>query len=155
MKTILAFFICTIFSIACNAQNDKTFPPPPGTSASTDTSKDDRIFSKVEFEAQFPGGDAGWRNFLIDNLKLTKIGKKLKFEKGQKRISETVIVKFIVSKDGSISEVTIENEDANPLFKAEAIRVIKDSPNWKPAIQNGRKVNAYRRQPITFVFDKE
>jgi protein TonB len=135
----------------CHAQNNTTVPPAPAA----DTSKDDRVFTKVEFEAGFPGGDAGWRNFLIDNLKLAKIGKKLKFEKGQKQISETVIVKFIVSKDGSISEVTIENEDANPLFKAEAIRVIKASPNWKPAIQNGRKVNAYRRQPITFVFDKE
>ena len=151
MKTLLSLCICIIFYTVCHAQNNTTVPPVPVA----DTTKDERVFTKVEFEAGFPGGDAGWRNFLIDNLKLTKIGRKLKFEKGQKQISETVIVKFIVSKDGSISDVTIENEDANPLFKAEAIRVIKDSPNWKPAVQNGRKVNAYRRQPITFVFDKE
>ncbi len=33
----------------------------------------------------------------------------------------------------------------------EAIRVIKRGPKWTPAIQNGRNVNAYRKQPITFV----
>jgi protein TonB len=35
----------------------------------------------------------------------------------------------------------------------EAMRVIKKTKNWIPAIQNGRNVNAYRRQPITFVVE--
>ena len=35
-------------------------------------------------------------------------------------------------------------------MEAEAIRLIKTSPNWLPAIQNGKKVNAYRKQPVTF-----
>jgi protein TonB len=36
----------------------------------------------------------------------------------------------------------------------EAVRVIKKTKNWTPAIQNGRNVNAYRRQPITFVVEE-
>jgi len=146
MKSML-LFIFQILSICAMAQTTMD--------AKDSIPMNDKVFTKVDVEASFPGGDAGWKSFLIDNLKLTKIGKKLKFEKGQKQISETVIVKFIVSKDGSIADINIENKEANSLFKEEAIRVIKASPNWKPAQQNGRKVNAYRRQPITFVFDKE
>jgi protein TonB len=36
-------------------------------------------------------------------------------------------------------------------MEEEAVRAIKWGPKWKPAIQNGRNVNAYRQQPITFV----
>jgi protein TonB len=35
-------------------------------------------------------------------------------------------------------------------MEAEAVKVIKKGPNWTPAVQNGRQVNAYRKQPITF-----
>lgn len=30
-----------------------------------------------------------------------------------------------------------------------AVRIIKNSPKWNPASQYGRKVNAYRIQPVT------
>jgi len=35
------------------------------------------------------------------------------------------------------------------------VRVIKKGPQWKPAIQNGRNVKAYRRQPITFQIEEQ
>ena len=35
-------------------------------------------------------------------------------------------------------------------MEEEAVKVIKKGPKWTPALQNGRNVNAYRRQPITF-----
>ncbi len=60
-----------------------------------------------------------------------------------------VIVKFVVSKNGSISEIGCENDPGYGMCQ-EAVRVIKASQKWTPAIQNGRNVNAYRRQPITF-----
>ena len=40
-------------------------------------------------------------------------------------------------------------------MEQEAVKVIKKGPNWKPALQNGRNVNAYRKQPITFVVQEE
>jgi protein TonB len=40
-------------------------------------------------------------------------------------------------------------------MEEEAMRVIKKGPNWTPAQQNGRFVNAYRRQPITFQVQEE
>ncbi|MBL0144976.1 MAG: hypothetical protein IPP48_03645 [Chitinophagaceae bacterium] len=112
------------------------------------------VFTKVDMEAQFAGGDTAWRNYLVRNLNVDKIAEKIKFKKNQKVVKEVVIVKFIVCKDGSLCEIKAEN-NANPLCIAEAERVIRKSPNWKPAQQNNRTVKAYRRQPITFYFETE
>ena len=38
--------------------------------------------------------------------------------------------------------------------KFEQFIVIKNAPKWQPAVQNGRKVNAYKKQPITFVIEE-
>ena len=53
-----------------------------------------------------------------------------------------------------MSDIKCEND---PGFGAceEAIRFIKSTPRWQPAIQNGKKVNAYLRQPITFIITTE
>ena len=109
--------------------------------------KDDdenKIFNKVEVEAAFPGGDAAWRNYLQKNL-----NPDVPVENGATEGTYTVIVKFVVSRDGSLSDVSCESDPGHGMC-AEAIRVIKKTRNWTPAIQNGRNVNAYRRQPVTF-----
>ncbi len=135
--------------VLINAQN---FPPsPPLVYDSIETSK---IFTKVEVEAEFPGGEAGWRKYLMQNLQLEKVTRKIKIPKGEKQLKETIIVKFKVAKDGSISDVHAENADANAYCIAEAERVIQTSPKWVAAKQNGQPVNAYRRQPITFLFER-
>ncbi len=103
-----------------------------------------KIFTKVEVEAGFPGGDAAWRNYLTKNLNT-----EVPADNGAGEGNYTVIVKFVVSKDGSVSEVSCESDPGFGICQ-EAMRVIKKTKNWTPAIQNGRNVNAYRRQPITF-----
>ena len=105
---------------------------------------ENKIFNKVEVEAAFPGGDAAWRNYLQKNLNAD-----VPVENGAGEGTYTVIVKFVVSRDGSLSDVSCESDPGHGMC-AEAMRVIKKTRNWTPAIQNGRNVNAYRRQPITF-----
>ncbi len=106
---------------------------------------ENKIFTKVEVEADFPGGDAAWRRYLQNNLNADA-----PVENGAPDGTYTVIVRFIVSKDGSISDVQAETNFGYGM-EAEAVKAIKKGPKWKPANQNGRAVNAYRRQPITFV----
>ena len=36
-----------------------------------------------------------------------------------------------------------------------AVNAIRKGPKWKPAVQNGRNVKAYRRQPVTFQLAEE
>lgn len=60
-----------------------------------------------------------------------------------------VIVMFVVNTSGKCVGVHLE-KSVEFVLDEEAIRVIEHSPLWQPAIQNARKVNAYRRQPVTF-----
>lgn len=104
-----------------------------------------KVFNKVEVEASYPGGDGAWRRFLEKTL-----DSNTPIDNGASPGTYQVIVKFIVSKDGSISDVQAETKHGFGM-EAEAMKAIKKGPKWTPALQNGRHVNAYRRQPITFV----
>ncbi len=109
------------------------------------TDDEDKVFTKVENEAAFPGGDAAWRRYLEKNLNAST-----PVDNGAPAGTYQVIVKFIVSKDGSISDVQAESKHGYGM-EEEAVKIIKKGPKWTPALQNGRNVNAYRRQPITFL----
>lgn len=104
----------------------------------------DEVFTTVQIEAQFPGGIEGWRRFLERNL-----NKDIASENGAPAADYSVIISFIVNKDGIISDVRAEN-DPGYGTKAEAIRVIQKGPRWTPAIQNGRNVIYRQKQKITF-----
>jgi len=106
---------------------------------------DDKVFVKVEVEASFKGGERAWLKYLEKNL-----DQNMPVKNGCKLAGTyTVIVQFIVEKDGSVSDVrALTNHGFG--MEEEAIRIIKKGPDWVPAIQNGRQVKAYRKQPITF-----
>lgn len=103
-----------------------------------------KIFEKVEIEATFKGGESAWRKYLERNL-----NPNAPVDNGAPEGTYTVIVQFVVSKDGAISDVRALTNHGYGM-EAEAVKVIKKGPNWNAAIQNGRPVNAYRKQPITF-----
>ncbi len=110
---------------------------------------EDFVFTKVENEAEFPGGNAAWTRYVQKTLDGFNPA-----DEGAPPGKYQVIVKFIVSKDGSISDVQAESKYGYGM-EDKAIKAIKSGPKWKPALQNGRNVNAYRRQPITFVVAEE
>lgn len=110
---------------------------------------ENKVFNKVEVEASFPGGEAAWRRYLQNNLDANT-----PIDNGAPEGTYQVIVRFIVSRDGSISDVVPETKFGHGM-EAEAVKIIKKGPKWTPALQNGRNVNAYRRQPITFVVSEQ
>jgi TonB family protein len=102
------------------------------------------IFEKVEIEASFPGGDIKWRQYLERNA-----NEKVATDNGAPEGTYTVVVQFVVDKEGRISDVrSLTNHGYG--MEEEAMRAIKKGPKWSPAIHNGRQVKAYRKQPITF-----
>lgn len=109
---------------------------------STDKSYD-KIFTKVDQPAEFPGGPDGWRKYLEGNLKYPK--KALR-----KNTVGVVRVQFIVDKQGSVTEVNALNDPGDGLAE-EAVRVIQESGKWIPAEQKGRKVIYRHIQAITFM----
>ncbi len=110
---------------------------------------ENKIFDKVEIEASFPGGDAKWRRYLEGTLNAST-----PVDNGAPEGNYTVQVQFVVDKEGNISDVhALTNHGYG--MEQEAVRVIQKGPKWTPAIQNGRSVKAYRKQPITFVVTGE
>lgn len=144
-KTILlVLFVCTcLFS---KAQSDSITVT---TEAGSDSVP---VFQKVEVEAQFPGGLPAWRTYLTQNMRMDKIVAAV--PKRTKHWEQQAIVQFIVGKDGTISQIKVIN-NVNPQVAKEARRIMAASPRWEPAMQNGRPVRAYRKQPITFMVDGE
>lgn len=111
----------------------------------TAAQRQEKIFTKVDVEAQFTGGDAAWKTFLQNNLQLT-----VPRDNGAPRGSYTVIVKFVVSRSGTVGTITAETNHGYGM-EAEAIRVMRRSPRWTAATAGGRAVSSWRRQPITFL----
>lgn len=109
----------------------------------------DKIFTVVQIPAEFPGGLPAWAKYLERNL-----NRDLPVENGAPPGKYTVVVSFIVAKDGSISDVVAEN-DPGYGTKNEAVRVITRGPKWKPAVQNGRNVIYRHKQSITFMVSEE
>ncbi len=102
-----------------------------------------QVFTKVEVEAQFPGGEGKWNQYVqraveknIDDL----------VDDGQ---AGTCEVQFIVDREGNVSNVEALTMKGSVLARI-ATDAIRKGPKWIPAIQNGRQVKAWRRQKITF-----
>ena len=110
---------------------------------------ENKIFEKVEIEASFPGGVGAWRKYLEKNLRA-----EIATENGAPAGTYTVNVRFVVDREGNISDVrALSNHGFG--IEEEAVRAIKKGPKWNPGNQNGRPVNSYHTQPITFVVTEE
>ncbi|MDB5031202.1 energy transducer TonB [Mucilaginibacter sp.] len=100
------------------------------------------VYTFVEKQPEFPGGQSVFINFLSKNLQYPT-------DSWNKHIGGKVIVSFIVERDGSISNVKILRHVADDL-DAEAIRVINISPKWYPGIEKNSPVRVSNAVPITF-----
>ena len=90
----------------------------------------------VQIESSFPGGVDGWVKYLQANLNGELGNKLIKIPKGQTSARVSVVVNFIVNKQGNISEISVDNaKDVPSKLAKEAIRVIKEGPRWIPAQQ--------------------
>ncbi|MBO9200474.1 MULTISPECIES: energy transducer TonB [Niastella] len=133
-------------------ETDIIAPPiEPGTTGVIEQPKKDeedwnKVFTKVEMESEYPGGMPAWQRFLKKNLQFSQEGL-------DNEVQGTVVVQFIVDKDGNVSDV--EALSGPQEYRAEAVRVIKKSGKWTPAIQNGRSVKSFKKQPIVFRLETE
>ncbi len=135
--SILTLALFILFCAKANAQAIKN----------DSVAVDSKTFSKVDVEAEYPGGIDGWRKFLIKNLNAQVPG-----NNGAPASMYTVMARFIVRKDGTLDSIKIESSEGYGMDE-EVIRVITKSGKWIPAVQNGKPVNAYRRQPIIFMVE--
>ena len=98
---------------------------------------------KDEIPASFKGGMDGWRTYLEKNLYWPH---DLHFKDGNMAVTG---IEMTISEDGNVENVFVTTP-FHPEFDNIALKVIKQSPKWKPAIQNNRRVKYRFRQHVTF-----
>lgn len=103
---------------------------------------ENKIFTVVEQQPEFEGGYEAMMNFIRKNMRYPASARRM-------GVDGTVYVSFVVSKDGSISEVkTIRGISAD--CDKEAMRVVSMMPPWRPGRQNGKPVFVRFVLPIKF-----
>ncbi|HUC79542.1 MAG TPA: energy transducer TonB [Flavisolibacter sp.] len=119
------------------------------TAAKTQTTGDEKIFEKVEIEASV--NMQAWRKHLESNL-LHYIENAA--NRNMKAGVYTVNIRFLVEKNGSISDVKALNDPGFGLAQG-AVRVVRTGPKWTAGEVNGMKVRSYHTQPITFMIQEQ
>lgn len=102
----------------------------------------DEVFMVVEQMPEFPGGMKELMTYLKDNIKYPKAAQ-------DKKVQGRVIVQFVVEKDGTPTEFNVIRS-VDPTLDAEALRVMKEMPKWKPGMQKGQAVRVKYTVPVSF-----
>ena len=135
----------------CIKQTDKTIRLTSATneldltvspSAPKPTVQNGETFTVVEQMPEYPGGMKALMSYLAENIQYPA-------ECQKAGIQGRVIVQFVVKADGSLDNFEIKRS-VNPLLDAEALRVIKTTPKWKPGTQHGKPVDVKFTIPVTF-----
>lgn len=96
----------------------------------------------VEEKPEFPGGEAELLRFISLNLDYPA-------EAVENNIQGRVFVKFVVNADGSVDRIEVI-KGVDDLLDAEAVRVIRTLPSFKPGRQNGVAVPVWFTIPVSF-----
>ena len=98
-----------------------------------------KIFTFAEQQPAFKGNVTAW---LSSHIVYPQVAQ-------DNNIQGKVIVKFVVGRDGSVSQATVAR-GVDPALDREALRVVNSMPNWTPGMMNGTPVNVWFQLPITF-----
>ena len=112
------------------------------TQSAKSTASDYITYEAVEEKPEYPGGMGELGKLLSSNLKYPLKS----FENG---VQGEVLVQFVVDKEGNVEEVTVF-KGVDPYLDAEALRVIKMMPKWKPGKHEGKEVNVKCTIPVGF-----
>ena len=108
----------------------------------------EEVFIVVESMPEFPGGQQAMMKFLGENIQYPANA----VEKG---IQGRVICKFVVEKDGNVSDIQVVRTSGDASLDSEAVRVISTMPKWKPGVQRGKPVRVIYTIPINFRLSDE
>lgn len=117
--------------------------PAPEAPAVIEEAKEEAPFQYVEQMPTFPDGQDAMYKFIYDRIKYPAIAR----ENG---ISGSVIVQFVVSKEGDIKNAKVVRGIGGGCNE-EALRVVNQMPRWRPGKHNGRAVPVTFTLPIKFV----
>jgi protein TonB len=107
----------------------------------------DIVFTVVEQQPEFPGGQAAMNKWLKDNLRYPTVAAEM-------GVSGKVYVQFVVGRDGTVRDIEILR-GVDPSLDKEAQRVVGKMPKWIPGKQRGNPVSAKFTMPVSFVLEQQ
>ena len=110
--------------------------------APADSTAKEEVFMVAEQMPEFPGGMKEMLKFLQENVKYPENAMK-------NNVQGRVIVQFVVEKDGTPTEFKVLRS-VDPDLDAEALRVLKTMPKWKPGMEKGEAVRVKFTVPVAF-----
>ena len=115
-----------------------TYEPLPEIEVVTNP---EEVLSYAEVMPEFPGGMPEMVKYLLENMIYPE-------EMKENGIEGRIFVQFVVTKTGNVEDVTIARGIDG--LNREAIRLVKQMPNWSPGKNNGKEVNVKMVIPIRF-----
>lgn len=103
------------------------------------------VCDDFEKSAKFVGDVDSMIHFILKKLNYPAMAR-------ENNIQGKVLIKFVIEKDGSISNTKIVNS-VHPLLDAEALRVVLAMPTWIPAERDGKKIRCWFRLPVKFTLE--
>lgn len=104
----------------------------------------EHVFTIVEDSPEYRGGEYALTSFIKKNKRNPAFAV-------EHDIQGTVILSFIIEKDGSLSNIKAI-KSPHKVLSDEAIRIVELMPNWKPGKQRGKAVRVRYQLPIKFNF---
>lgn len=132
--------------VVSGSQSPSYTPVQKTETAPTARSNDGEVFTVVEAMPEYPGGMGEFMKFIAQHIQYPA-------DALQAKLQGRVIARFVVREDGSVSDIEILRS-ISPSLDAEAIRVLKLMPKWKPGTQRGKAVAVKYTVPVTFRLDK-
>ena len=100
------------------------------------------IYDTPEIMPQFPGGPSALDQYIKVHINYPQEAK-------EQKLTGKVYVQFVVEKDGSVSNVSVRM-GRHEILNNEAVRVVKEMPNWKPGSNRGKIVRVRYTLPVVF-----
>ncbi len=139
LKPIFLLFFSLVIQLL-SAQIEVTPTAPPSTT-------EEKTFEMFDISKppSFPGGEAAMMKYIGENLKYPPIAR-------ENNIQGTVVLTFVVGKDGSVGDIKVVKDIGAGCGK-ESQRVIAAMPKWMPGEANGQAVKVRYTIPIRFKLD--
>jgi protein TonB len=125
-----------------SAAQQQTYVAPAAAIQEEEEESAQQIFTIVEENPQFPGGEGEMIRFLYGSIRYPVIAQ----ENG---IQGRVTCTFVINRDGSIVDAQVVR-GVDPSLDKEALRVINSMPKWSPGKQRGKPVRVRFTLPVTF-----
>lgn len=115
----------------------------PAPQPEQENKEEDVVYVVVEKMPEFPGGQRALFKYLAETVKYPILAQ-------ENKIQGTVMVSFVINKDGSIVDVEVAKSGGDASLDKEAVRVIKSMPKWIPGKNKGKLVRVKYTLPVNF-----